>query len=280
MRMRSSLSLVAAGVFALVTMGFTSAAMAQKVSGAIFTTLIDGTSVDHNIYNAKEDVYLDGGPQKQCTAAGLPEGDYYFQVTDPSGKIVLSEDKLDDRIVHVNGEGVISAILGATPHSSGTVTGKCGSTTVQLMPFKDTPNNGGEYKVWMTPVVYPFKGFLPSKSKTDNFKVESLPPPAVAVTDEGTDTDGDGLTDYQEVHGEVVSATGEVIIFSPTNPLEPDSDGDGLTDFEEVMGVVLLPGSDGTPTPVYFTPTNPNILDVDANGNGIPDAGELLPPPA
>ena len=275
---KNCLKLFVIAMAVLLSAAWQGTASAQKVTGAIFTTLIDGSSVDHNIYNAKEDVYLDGGPQKQCTAAGLPEGDYYFQVTDPSGKIVLSEDKLDDRIVHVNGEGVISAILGATPHSSGTVTGKCGSTTVQLMPFKDTPNNGGEYKAWMTPVIG-FKGFLPSKSKTDNFKVESsLPPPA--VTDDGTDTDGDGLTDYQEVHGEVVSATGEVIIFSPTNPLEPDSDGDGLTDFEEVMGVVLLPGSDGTPTPVYFTPTNPNILDVDANGNGIPDAGELLPPPA
>ena len=256
MRMRSSLSLVAAGVFALVTMGFTSAAMAQKVSGAIFTTLIDGTSVDHNIYNAKEDVYLDGGPQKQCTAAGLPDGEYYFQVTDPSGKIVLSSDDLEDRIVYVQ-NGNISEIRGSNPHSPGTVPGKCGSVTVQLMPFNDTPNNGGEYKVWMTPRIG-FKGFLPSKSKTDNFKVESsLPPPA--VTDDGTDTDGDGLTDYQEVNGEVVLATGEVIIFSPTNPLEPDSDGDGLTDGEEVLAFR----------------TDPNNSDTD--GDTHPDGADFFP---
>ena len=36
------------------------------------------------------------------------------------------------------------------------------------------------------------------------------------------DTDGDGLTDYQEVR----------IYF--TNPLNPDTDGDGINDFEEV----------------------------------------------
>ncbi|MDB4961148.1 MAG: hypothetical protein JWP01_1147 [Myxococcales bacterium] len=27
-----------------------------------------------------------------------------------------------------------------------------GAITVQLFPYLDTPNNGGEYKVWMTPV--------------------------------------------------------------------------------------------------------------------------------
>ena len=36
------------------------------------------------------------------------------------------------------------------------------------------------------------------------------------------DTDGDGLTDYQEVR----------IYF--TNPLNPDTDGDGINDFEEI----------------------------------------------
>ncbi len=35
----------------------TSAAMAAQVTGAIFTTLVDGSSVNHNIYNAKQDVY-------------------------------------------------------------------------------------------------------------------------------------------------------------------------------------------------------------------------------
>ncbi len=36
--------------------------MAAQVTGAIFTTLVDGRPVNHNIYNAKEDVYLNGGP--------------------------------------------------------------------------------------------------------------------------------------------------------------------------------------------------------------------------
>ena len=35
---------------------------ASAPSGAIFTTVFDGSEVNFNIYQAKEDVYLDGGP--------------------------------------------------------------------------------------------------------------------------------------------------------------------------------------------------------------------------
>jgi hypothetical protein len=67
----------------LVTAG---TAISGQVTGAIFTTLYDGSAVDYNIYDAKQDVYLNGGPNSSkapCTAAGLPNGEYYFQVTDP-----------------------------------------------------------------------------------------------------------------------------------------------------------------------------------------------------
>src|SRR5438477_2796038 len=68
--------------------------LSSNLSGAIFTTTADGTRVDANIYAHKADVYLDGGPGAHAPrgAAALPDGDYYFQVTDPSGKTVLSED--------------------------------------------------------------------------------------------------------------------------------------------------------------------------------------------
>ena len=66
-------------------------------SGAIFTTVADGSRVNANIFSAKCDglgVYLDGGPGPNAppTAAGLPDGDYFYQVTDPSGKVLLSTD--------------------------------------------------------------------------------------------------------------------------------------------------------------------------------------------
>jgi hypothetical protein len=58
---------------------------------AIYTTFPDGTVVNGNIYPSKEDVYLNGGPQSGCWQGGLPDGEYFYQITDPSGKWLLSE---------------------------------------------------------------------------------------------------------------------------------------------------------------------------------------------
>ena len=57
---------------------------------------------------------------------------------------------------------------------------------MQLCPFDPSPNAGEEYKVWMTKVddYWDAGGlFVPSKSKTDNFKVTEYtqgcePPPS------------------------------------------------------------------------------------------------------
>jgi hypothetical protein len=256
-----------------------SAAMAAQVTGAIFTTLFDGSAVDHNIYDAKEEVYLNGGPNSPkapCTAAGLPDGDYYFQVTDPSGKVVLSTDDIKERKVRVQ-NGVIKAYLGKTHHFS---VGKCVSVTVQLYPFNDTPNPGGEYKVWMTPVAN-FNGFLPSKSKTDNFKapgdidsdgdgLSDAAEMALGTNPFDTDTDHDGLTDDQEVNdygtnpllidtdGDGISDYDEVMIYH-TNPLSIDSDNDGLSDYDEIF--------------IYGT----NPLNSDTDSDGIPDGMDACP---
>jgi hypothetical protein len=176
MQKRNYLALVAGVAIALITALINSAAMAQNLSGAIFTTNIDHF-VNANVYDFKTDVYLNGGPRPNapCTAAGLPNGVYYFQVTDPSGGMSLHDlsDLITDRKVEVAG-GVIVAYLGNNADRIvGVTIGKCpGSIIVPLHPFVDTPNPGGEYKVWMTPKsVYDIYGFTPSKSKTDNFKV-------------------------------------------------------------------------------------------------------------
>jgi hypothetical protein len=176
-------------------------ALAGPLPGAIFTTLEDGTRVNANIYENMEDVYLDGGPGNNApaSAAGLPEGDYYFQVTDPSGKVLLSEDAVKCRRIHVGPDGFITAVVPATAlvkvrgkfveeactHNTGIDAdhGDVGAITVQLMPYARTPNKGGVYKVWITPVErfvgdpeqvdnpdY-FHGFIPAWSKTDNYKV-------------------------------------------------------------------------------------------------------------
>lgn len=155
-------------------------AHADPVSGAIFTTDVTGTVVNENKYAAKTDVYLNGGPGVNAPpgAAGLPDGTYYFQVTDPAGKKLLSSDDISCRQVVVSG-GVFQGPTGPCPHAAGGTTAFNG-TTVQLFPFDDTPNPGGVYKAWVTNVnnfneagcarlVF---GFCPSDSKTDNFKVK------------------------------------------------------------------------------------------------------------
>ena len=82
---------------------------AAPLAGAIFTTTPDGGIVNENVrYKHKIEVYLDGGPGPNAPqdAAGLPDGDYVFQVTGPSGKVLLSEDPSKCRVVEVK-DGVI-----------------------------------------------------------------------------------------------------------------------------------------------------------------------------
>ena len=158
------------------------AAPPTSITGAIFTTDSTGTPVNLNIYDAKEDVYLNGGPGINAPddAAGLPDCKYYFQVTDPSGKELLSTDAIECRQFVVVG-GVITDTAGPCPHVEGT-SGDDSGISVQLFPYLDTPNNGGVYKVWVTPVdLYDTTlsapgsrhGFIPKYSKVDNFKVKT-----------------------------------------------------------------------------------------------------------
>lgn len=155
-------------------------------SGAIYTTDKTGTVVNQNLYPTSTDVYLNGGPQNK-NAAGVPDGTYYFQVTDPSGKVLLSTDNASCRQLVVSGGRVTgaSAASGSCEHSNGTFNAANGATPVQLAPFNQTPNAGDEFKAWLIaqasstsisttdPKVINFKH---SDSKTDNFKTQVAVP--------------------------------------------------------------------------------------------------------
>jgi hypothetical protein len=172
-------------------------------SGAIFTTLPDGSEVNFNSFDSKDMVYLDGGPGPgaPATAAGLDDGTYVFQVTNPSGKVLLSTDPAKCRRFTVSG-GIITGVVaaGGCEHKTGLDVDH-GATTMQLIPYADTPNNGGVYKVWATTVAnylagcvmlghdngldlvdcgydagVAVHGFIPAASKTDNFKVKQPVP--------------------------------------------------------------------------------------------------------
>lgn len=177
----AAVAIVPAAIALLAGSPASAAPPTTPLSGAIFTTDVTGVPVNLNIYAAKEDVYLNGGPgiNAPAGAAGLPEGEYAFQVTDPPGKVLLSSDPVTCRRFTVNALGVIQAVVPAAgcEHATG-ADGEDGGATVQLFPYADTPNNGGVYKVWVSPTSLldcsaPGNKhcFVPRYSKTDNFKV-------------------------------------------------------------------------------------------------------------
>jgi hypothetical protein len=184
-------------VVALLLPVLLSATQAYALSGAIWTTDLNGDPVNQNLYEDKCDVYLNGGPDKQ--GGHLPDGDYYYQVTDPSGHTLLSTEPIGDRMVTIT-NGVFPL--------------------VQLCPFADTPNEGGVYKVWLTPAGQykpeengeweGFWGFIPDDCKTDNFKVvaeETLPSYLTVRKFEDCDADGVWDQDELEIEGWFVDIT-------------------------------------------------------------------------
>jgi hypothetical protein len=180
--------------------------------------LPDGSEVNFNHFDSKLDVYLDGGPGPGApqTAAGLDDGTYVFQITDPSGKTLLSTDPARCRQFTVTG-GIITGVVdvGGCQHVTG-IDIDHGATTVQMFPFNDTPNQGGVYKAWVVRVEDFLlgcaelgvnngldvvdcgaktqgnaHGFIPSHSKTDNFKVGPFKAREID-TRFFNDTNGDG----------------------------------------------------------------------------------------
>jgi uncharacterized repeat protein (TIGR01451 family) len=139
------------------------------LTGAIYTT--DQTTaggqclfVNKNIYAQKQDVYLYGGPDQPTLAVG----DYYVKITSPSddllGTSVITDggNVTGGQVFHVSTDGTVKSancvrlydvLKRASDGSPG---------------YDDTPNNGGEYKVWVsTDPTFANNALV----KTDNFKV-------------------------------------------------------------------------------------------------------------
>jgi hypothetical protein len=154
-------------------------AAAAPMPGAIFTTDGACNGTDLNIYDSKGDVYLDGGPGHPG-AAGLPDGNYYVQVTEPDGTLL---GKSLTANATVSGgeflqcyrlEDILVKASDATPG------------------YDDTSNGGGEYKVWVSKN----PAFDNNESKTDNFKVKNEvqpPPPGHLVVKKFYDANADGV---------------------------------------------------------------------------------------
>jgi cysteine-rich repeat protein len=255
--------------------GSGSAGGGGNLSGAIFTTTGDGSRVDANIYAAKADVYLDGGPGDGApsSAAALPAGDYYFQVTDPSGKHELSQDDVGCRMIHITGAGVIDvAYPGAgCQHATGSDTdhASLGAITVQLMPYADTPNHGGVYKVWVTAVddLGADGSFRHNKSKTDNFKIRAPEEEGQPYCGDGHMDSGEQCDDGNYEEGDGCSAE---CMTEPPPPPEPAC-GDGHLDAGEQCDDGNTAGGDGC-SAMCTTEMPPPPMPC--CGDGQVDAGE------
>jgi hypothetical protein len=132
-----------------------------NISGAIYTTASGCTGVNVNIFQHKDSVYLDGGPQT-ANSQGLPEGAYFVQVTTPEGTL-LGYSPTAVALVEADGRfaecyHLSEILLRASDDTPG---------------YDDTDNGGGEYKVWISTG----PDFVNNASKTDNFKVAAPPPP-------------------------------------------------------------------------------------------------------
>ena len=262
------------------------ASSAFAVNGAIFTTNSTGTKVNGNLYAAKTDVYLNGGPQNQKDPGLVPlNGNYYFQVTDPSGHVLLSADDISCREVTVSNGRIVGVVTNAScvtdPHLLGTFNSSNGEQPVQLCPAVSsppradtlndgnfdpnnwcdtTPNPGGEYKAWLTPVgdygagdctdpSHVSFGFCDADSKTDNFKVQPPQPPpctgngcpgppppsATLVACKYWDKDDDGFNQGPDVllGGWTITATadaGDAPGIVITNGASSGSSASGVTD--------------------------------------------------
>lgn len=285
---------------------------APPLPGAIFTTTVDGSRVNANLYEAKEDVYLDGGPGPNApsTAAALPEGDYYFQVTDPSGKDLLSSDHISCRRIHVNAEGVIDTVYAGTnyvkekgqwapvlcQHYQGLDIDH-NAATVQLYPYDDTPNPGGVYKVWITrvedydgdPNFIPTSnkdsvngelwqpanahGFIPSKSKTDNYKVKKKGKPFISPVIDVVkfhDRNANGIQDDGEefITGWQVTVTEPIgvsnYVYTPASIEAAEAGIWNLTEATPDGTMQTVSTLDGNTVSLY--PTADPSVDVDVQG--------------
>jgi serine-aspartate repeat-containing protein C/D/E len=184
-------------------------------SGSIGTVASASPARPQGVFGRREDVFLAGGPlTSPCFfPAYLPDGKYYFQVTDSAGKTLLSTDVVSERAVTVKG-GVIASYDGKTHTEDGKTA--CGSLAVSLMPYADAGSQKAAYVVWLTSAANfdgsaaavdnvcgaeCFHGFHADLSRTFGFRVEdkkSCEPTFCVSGVKFLDSNGNGARDSGE----------------------------------------------------------------------------------
>jgi len=174
-------AVVLASIIIVAVSVLTTTSYMAPVTGAIFTTISSCDGTNFNIFNSKTDVYVDGGPAHEG-AAGLPDGFYHIQVTEPGGTLLgTSVGSANPTPLHVtNGEfdqcyQLEAIVIKASDNTPG---------------YDDTTNGGGEYKVWVS-MNADFSG-----NKTDNFKVKpDVPASGTLNVKKFYDANANGIND-------------------------------------------------------------------------------------
>jgi hypothetical protein len=240
-------------ILAAVSLAATGAFTAAPVTGAIFTTDVNCNGTNVNIFTTQQDVYLDGGPAHEG-AAGLPDGNYYVQVTEPGGTLLgTSVGSANPTPAHVVSGSFevcyqLSAILIKASDSS--------------PGYDETTNGGGEYKVWVSQD----STFAGGTTKTDNFKV--LP----TVVTNGTLN----VIKFYDANANSVNDDGQVI----TGWKIRIQDGIDIIRFTPVSVVVdpddyVVTEADPTETNWLHTTTNPVNITINAGDNKTVEFGNV-----
>lgn len=256
--MRKLIMLAVAVMALAIVPGVASAAPpSEPLPGAVFTTDVDCNKVNGNIYPSKDAVFVDGGPQTggnpNNPPASLPDGSYYVQVTNPGGDVVLgSSVNLTNQTPYVVVNGQVDCLKLAD------IVGQPGG----VAGYTDTPNPGGEYKVWISTS----SSFVENSTKTDNFKVkdEVPPPPAdekpVLDVEKYYDANVNGVQDQNEpnlfwrIHITGGSAENDVE-FTPFH-----------SEVDPGMYTVTEDNADSPPTWLPTTPTSVGPFELALNG--------------
>ncbi len=176
---------VALGGAAALLGGLVTAAPAQAVAGAAFTTNADGQRVNQNQYASKCDVHINGGPNNG--ANNLTDGTYFFTVLSPGGQLdpndggekVLYDDSSADRTFAVTngkittGASAYASVDDASTQADGDLLVQlCRNPGDQTTNFADTANPGGVYILAIC-AANSGQPVRPRDCKYDAFKVQA-----------------------------------------------------------------------------------------------------------
>ncbi|HEY3172875.1 MAG TPA: SdrD B-like domain-containing protein, partial [Thermoanaerobaculia bacterium] len=277
-----------------------------QVSGIV--TTVGSSATAQAVFSDKEDVFFTAGPTTTGCAFTqfVPDGRYYFQVTDLSGTRLLSSDPVAERLVTIR-NGVLASYNGTT-HATD-AQGPCGALAVGLAPFRDAGNLDASYLLWLTPVsrfegdatqIDPvcgsgcFHGFRPEFSLTASFRVEDKRFCEDTFCVSGVkfeDRNGNGLRDSSEPGLPGVEIRASRIDDSSRAPLSGLTGADGSF---QVCGLEQATDFRVTETvPFGYQQTGPNnrrlsrrlialdrgyvVLGCDQNFSGLNFGNQLIP---